>query len=565
MKKLLSSMLALALLACSATGLSAQEAEKAAGDAEIAAKPMFVLSLSGYAELRSDLELLGELAENPELASSLEGVLKMMTRQDEPLAGLDVDRPWGVVMIAGPQGFQPLAFLPVNDASQLLGNLSGVVGEAEEVGDGIKKIESPQAPIFVKEHEGWAFIGQTAETLLNLPDDPASYLAGLEKTYDLALRIYVQNIPEFFRDFAFDRIKDGLEQSLRKNEGESDEQFQIRAGIARAQVAQFIEASKSIDELTVGLSIDGTGKRLILDLTASAVEGSDMARQLAATNDPLSKLAGFIDRQALFSAHANGAVRPEDSAQVEPLVKTLREQLKAGIEDSSDLADEPQTRDVVKGLVDEFADVLEATLKKGHLNFGLAVFGEGPLDVVAGGLVASGADFEKILKDLVELGKEEPDFPEFKLNVEKYKDISFHTAKVVLPSDAGAEARKLFGDEPTVTFGFGKETVFLALGDNGVASIKKILDDSSNPPGKLDPGRFSLKLAPLMRIASQSENGNPLAELAAGIEGDKDHLNITTSLNDGVVRYRIEAEEQVLKFLGQAASRSVQGAGALAP
>ena len=62
-----------------------------------AAKPVAVVTFSGYDELMKDVNFIGSLMNNPQMSQSLEMVLMGMTEQ-KGLVGLDKTKPIGVII-----------------------------------------------------------------------------------------------------------------------------------------------------------------------------------------------------------------------------------------------------------------------------------------------------------------------------------------------------------------------------------------------------------------------------------------------------------------------------------
>ena len=81
-------------------------------------KPLVVASFAGFGELVDDLNFVGEVSDVDDLGTSLEGMLEMFT-QGQGLAGIDRDRPWGLVVSTNGGEFQLLGFLPLNDSRRL--------------------------------------------------------------------------------------------------------------------------------------------------------------------------------------------------------------------------------------------------------------------------------------------------------------------------------------------------------------------------------------------------------------------------------------------------------------
>jgi hypothetical protein len=555
-KKILLSFLALGLLAF---GVPAAKAKDDASDT----KPVIVAAFSGYGELKRDLEYLGTLSGNPDMTKGLEQVLMLYT-QNQGLAGLDPARPWGAsVSITGDGSqFPALAFLPVTDLKQLLDATSALLGEAVEAGDDIYEIKKGASAFFITQKGKWAYIGQQKSALDDVPGDPLKQLRGLDKTYDLAVSIYVQSIPQALRDMAADLIKQGLEARLQQNA--DDEQAELQGQIARRQAEAVVKGINEIDQITLGLNIDGKGSRTFVDIAVTAVEGSDSAKQFAAetTEATGSRFASVLRPDAILSLHLNSPVSDDEEGQAEEVLKTLGEQLGDAIDDEDDLSDDQKEKS--KELVGKLLEQIEETLEEeGRINAGLAVVGTQKLTLALGALVADAKKLEDVVKQFATMAAEDQDLPKPKWNVEKYKSHRFHALSVPLPddddNDNAEKLKQAFGDPLKVSLAFGEKTFYLGLGEAGVDTLKELIDNSAQTPDKLSPLTISLALAPLLKFAA-AQTGNPMAAvMAQGLTPGKDRIKITLEPIDNGVRYRIEAEEGINKLLGAWMGTSLHG------
>ncbi len=551
MKKILLSFLALALVAL---GAPATKAKDDAADT----KPVIVAAFSGYGELKRDLEYLGTLSGNPDIAKNLESLLMVFT-QNQGLAGLDPARPWGAsVSITGDGSqFPAIAFLPVTDLKKLLDATSAMLGEADEAGDDIYQIKKGGNTYFVTQKGKWAYIAQQKSVLDDVPGDPLKPLRGLDKNYDLAVSIYVQSIPQALRDMAADLIKQGLEAKLQQNADDDDEQAELQAQIARRQAESVVKGINEIDQFTVGLNIDRKASRTFIDIAITAVEGSESAKQFAAeaTEPANSRFAGVLRPDAILSLHFNSPVSDQDEEQAEEVLKTVGEQLMDEIDEEDDLNDNQKEKS--KELVNKLLELIEETLEEeGRINAGLAVLGTQRLTLAAGVLVADAKELEDVVKQFATLAAEDADLPKPKWDVEKYKGHRFHALSVPLPDDDDdndnvKKLKQAFGNPLKVSLAFGeKKTAYVALGEAGADTLKELIDSSAVTPEKLSPMTVSLALAPLLKFAS-NQSGNPLAAMMAqGLTAGKDRVKLTLEPIDNGVRYRIEGEEGINKLLG---------------
>ena len=138
--------------------LGAGIANAAPADSSNAAKPLAVFAFSGYNGLKGDVAYVGRLSGNPNLAVGLEVVLQLALK-NQPLAGLDKDRPWGAVLLLDQEKFaqgvrQPeqllsgYAMVPVTDLKTLLQVLEPAVGPSKDAGDGALELKNKKGKPF---------------------------------------------------------------------------------------------------------------------------------------------------------------------------------------------------------------------------------------------------------------------------------------------------------------------------------------------------------------------------------------------------------------------------------
>lgn len=531
------------------------------------AKSVVVVSICGYDELRSDLDFIGKLSDFPELANSMDGLVSMFT-QFQGLAGLDKTKPWGGAALIGPQGFQTLVFLPVNDLKKLLAALGQLVGQPQDVGDGVKQLLVNNNPVFVKQVGNWAFLAPSPDQLANPPADPLKLLGKLPADYDLAVQANIQNVPPPFRQMAIDQIKAGMQAGLERQDGETDAQFETRTKMMQQQLQQLTTAINELETLTLGYATDARGKRAYFDVTMTAVAGSSLSKQVAAATTSSTKFSGFMNDDFVLQALLNSKMDPSEAESTVTMLKSLRSTMLDQIANSDEIKD-PEEKKAVQTLAEESLDVLEATVRTGVQDAGLALVGEGPFTLVVGAGVQGGDRIEKALKKLFELAKKKPDDVEVTWNAAKHKGVTFHTLVADWPedddSDQNAEqVQAFFGDEINLTVGFSKDRIYLAFGEDGIDTIKEIIDASADTSPPKSPITMILSLSPLFAFAAdQDEDNDALANLADALEEtEKDKLRLTGKQVPNGVSYRFEVEEGVLKAIGTSAKAAQQGAAA---
>lgn len=571
MKKLVLPIFALALLA--APALRAAQAE----DATV--KPVAVLAIASYERLMTDIAFIGDLTGNPGLDKNLEGMIQLFT-QGQGLVGLDKKRPLGVTLTTDGLNFQPLIVLPVTDLQQLLGALEGLVGPAEDAGDGMFELDVFNMQVFVKEHNTWAYVSTSTEPLSDLPNDGGKLFDGLEKTYDVAGRLHVQNVPEVFRTMLVDQLRAGVAAGLARQPDESDEAFESRSEAVNAQIDSLTKVINDLEQLTLGLGMDPQGKTAHLDLSFSALAGTETAKQLNQTKPMASSFGGFLVPEAAASGNLTMQLGEADAEQFVAALDAIRTQAMTQIEGDGQLSDN-DSKKLASEMVNEVFDAIEATFRAGKIDVGATLeLDEESMALVVGAHVADPGSLEEALKKYAKLAAGEPGFPEIKFDAAKHAGIRFHSASIDVPGDR--KIAKVFGDTLDVSVGIGADTVYLALGTDSLAMAKKLIDGSKSQADKpIPPFQLNVKLEPIFQfIAAMSDgngNGNgdddeededggidfeSLAESLSKAPAGKDHVRLEYMPQPGGGTIRLSAEEGVLMLLG-AVLQNAQASGAI--
>ncbi len=516
-----------------------------------AQKPVAVVAIESIDQLFKDVDYLAEAAGQADATMMAKGMAGPF------MEGLDKSRPIGAVVSTDGAEFRVVVFVPVTDLDKVLQPLAAMLGPSEDAGDGVLKIAGGQA--FVKEAGGWAFIAQQPDHLSDLPADPKALLDGLDQKYALAVRGYVQNVPEGLRTMAMGFIKQGMAPGMQRQPGEDEAMFAFRKRMANLQLEQLEMVTKETDQMTIGWAVDTQAQETYLDVEVTAVPGTKMAEQMAQGAEATSGFAGFVSDDAAVVIHAVSKISPSDQEQLTGMIKTLRANTAKAIEEE-DLGAEGEQ--AAKDIVSNFFDVLDATVKGGKMDLGAALMLEGKSLFFGAGLqVADGAKVEDGLRKLAELAKDEPDFPGVNFDADTHAGVSFHTIAVPVPEDE-AEAHAMFGETLNIVIGTSDSAAYFAAGTNAAATLKKIIDDSAGKAAaKMPPAQMVVSLTPIFQFATQFQpDMAPLAVMLEGTDG-KDHVTMSQTPIQNGVRMKIGVEEGVLKLIGTAATMFGGGGG----
>ncbi len=559
MKQLLLSMLAVALVTGSAVRSAAKD-DAPAQDTGV--KPVAVLTIASYERLMSDVAFVGNLAGSPDLDKNLEGMIQLFT-QGQGLNGLDKKRPLGVTLTTDGMQFQPLLVLPVTDLKALLEALAGLVGEAQDAGNGVFELNVFNQKVFVTQKNGWAFVGQTQESLAAAPKDPTQLFGGLEKSYDIAARLYVQNIPEVYRSMLIDQLRMGVEAGLSRQSDESDEAYAARQKMVETQIQALAKAINDVDQLTLGVALDTKAKSAHVDLAIAVVADSDSARQIAQVQNSTSDFAGFLVPDAAASLNLSAKIAKTESDQLVSGLKALREHALKQLEANDKLTDE-SSKKLAKEMVAQVFDAIQATIESGKVDAGATLsLSDKAMALVVGAHVADPKPLEDALKKFAKLAEKEPNFPGIKFDAAQHDGVRFHTTSIPVP--ASEQISKVLGEKLDVAVGIGAKSVYLAVGTDSLSMCKKLIDKSkAEATRQVPPFQLNVSLAPIFQFAAAMHDEPTVAAMAkdlAAAQG-KDHVSLVVTPEPNAIKIRLSAEEGVLQLLGTA-FRNAQAAGGI--
>lgn len=512
-------------------------------------KPVVVVSISGVDELMGDIDYLTKSAGVEDYGNLFKLLAAPYT------VGIDKSKPWGMIVQMNEDGQpQTMGFVPVKDLDVVFAALKEQIGEPRDAGDGVFELTDP-APMYIKAKDGFAYISNESKYLKKLPDDPVALLDGLNKKYDIAVRAFVQNVPEGQREWAVEQIRDQQELALEnqlRNLDEDDAEYKLAKRLSETQVQRLEDMINDSDEITVGWTTDGMAKETYVDFAMTAKAGTPTAKRMKLLQGNESSFGGMALDDAAMTMSITARMDDGDVAQLTALMDTVKTKAFEEIENDGNL-DTDAKREKAKKVVAGLLDTLSKTAESGKLDGGAAlVLKPQSMSFVAGGAVAQPKALEDALRNLVDLAKDEPDFPKVKFNAEKHGGVTFHTMSVPIPE--GEDARKVLGENLDVVVGIGKKAAYLSVGTDASEMLKMVIDGSKMKVQDVSPMQMTIALTPIFKFAASVED-NPVLELITTTleeSGGKDHMSLKTTPSENGVTYRLTVEEGILQAIGQA-------------
>ncbi len=526
---------------------------------ETATKPVLVVSFSGYDAIKQDVGLIGKLGGNPDMAQGLEGILIMAT-DGAGVEGLDKTRPWGMIIETDDSGssFPGSMFVPVEkmtDMGPLLEALGFTIGEE---GDGVYSLSHSNMPerLYAQEKGGWAFVTRNPDELKSVPADPEKLLGELPKKYDLAVKVLVENIPQSLKKQGIENIQMGAEIGMQQQPGESDEDFALRKKVGMQGIQQILKLIDDMKDLTVALAIDDQTETIYLDLEVTAKPDSETAKDFALVKKGPSAFSGFMMDEAAIAMQVMGTLSESDKQQQLNMLKSVEKNMGDALEEESLSAEQ---RETAKRLAGRLFEIATKAIEEGKQDFAMsAVLDPSGMTMVAGAYLPNAKDLESALGELIEVAKkEEPKVADaLTVDAATVGGVTLHKVEMPIPDDAdnAQMLRQLLGPTVTAWAGFTLDSVYLAVGRDAEAMLKKAIEQSAADASKeVLPFRMTLssaKLAAFIAAVAEEDQVKGPAMMAAMVlsqAGSDDHLVITGEPVENGTKVRIELEKGIIK------------------
>lgn len=528
------------------------------------AKPVAVVAFAGYDELMKDLNFIGELGDQKGASDMIDQFVQMFT-QGKGLAGFDKTKPIGAIIQTDGQMPSGAICLPVSDVNALLDVAKGFGVTVTDMGDGVSQIKAPQgAGAFMKTTGSWAMLSMAPTMFEGLPEDPGAAFTALTKDYDVAVKLLMKNLPESYRQQAIDAMTQGG-QARRQNE--SDEEYAARQKMFEAQMAEMKEYFNDLDELTVGIKVDGEKKNALFDFAYTALPGTKLAKEIAANSNVKTDFAGFSKPEAAMNLSFASAGNSPDVAQIKQAMETALAKGTAAIEKTDKIKDDA-SKAKAKEALEDFLGAVQATLEGGVTDGGASLeLGDKSFTIVAGVYVADTAKVLDGIKKYAEV--ESTELPKVELDAETVGDVKFHNITYKIKAD-DEKAKELLTKNGEMIVGVGKKAVYFAMGSDPVAAVKAAIAASAKSPKKaILPFEMTVGLTQALEFAKSvaDEDKKPLIEnLSDAVSAsatDSDHIRMVGEPIKNGIRMRLELQEGVLRAIGKGASQArMQGAGA---
>ena len=525
-------------------------------------KPAAVISIANLDDSLADIDYLAD-------ASGF-GQLKFMiqTQITHFLKGVDSTRPSGVLLYMDEGSEQPsaLGFVPVEELDDLLDTLAGFA-EVDEGDDYTTIITDDDNEILIKQVGNHAFITDKAEMFKRIPDaPPASLLGDLPTRFNVAARVFGQQVPKSLRDKAISTIRDAYEQQLEELESaeENSPQAQLQQKSYEMNMKQIEDLVQETEQLAFGIAIDEETKTLSSEIEIVGTENSTLAKKAGANMNPeKSRFTGFQLPGAAFTAISRINVIQEEIDQFTQFSETGVDAILKALNEEADLTE--QEMGAIEKACDDLSAALLETMKEGVADAGLVVdTAKGNVNLATGFYVTNPKKFEQVAKDLAaEFEGKLAKLGTVKLNSGSHKDVTFHTFSMDTPKES-EELLNAVGDQIRVVIGIGQQATYIGMGSSPTEILTRAIDGSGaqdDSPATL--GLYNLYIAPIMDFAAsiQPDDFGMLQKMADTLaEGGRDKLTYEMKPIKNGFSVRGDLQDGVLELIQVATEALAQPA-----
>ena len=460
-------------------------------------KVLAVAACDSYGDLKKQLTWLGTQIDTPGLAGLVEGALLVAT-QGKGLAGLDVQRPLGVVVTTDGTDVAVHGYVPVKNLDTLLASLQSVTGPVERSGN-TRGITLPNGiPLEIIEDNGWAIIGipGTGKGV----DDPAAITKPLTQDFSVGIQAFPSRLPESLRK----QLEAALNQAAK---GAAAQGQPIDPDTFTAALEHLHDTESHV----LGLTIDGVQNRVFLEDRSVMVDGSEAATTMAGLGNATLTVAS--------PASADGKPAAIRGYVAQKIPVAWRPRILTAIDKALPTDDDSLT----KMLVNLLREVFSAMLSAGAIEVAMTVDTsaankEKPVPPFTTGLrVKDGMALEQRVKQLLEKKSSLPAEVGVTFNSGKVGAANLHTIAIDLTGDAAEQ----LGPSLDITLAVTPEYVFVLAGGEPKQRLEEMLktngvvDPDSKPVAALQVAMDRMLAYAVQQGMADEQGGESLLAAAA--------------------------------------------------
>lgn len=519
----------------------------------VTTEPVAIVTLGSINQLTQDLNYISGAIGQPQLGFTFAMMAGSFTQ------GIDTNKPIGVIVPLVDGAFEPIALIPANDIKTVLKTLEAQTGPADELDDGTLVIAIGANTIFIRQVGPWAILASNRAVLDQAPADPGSLLTEMGGKYDIAVKLDIQQVPASFRDALIGQLRQGFEQAMARQGGEDGDDAAKMAGQQLDQLEQVISQT---DDFMFGFDIDSTNRRIVIDGSFTALPGSDLARLYGGQQPIPSAYSMVIRDDAAMYLHSASSIGPDTIEQARNSIDQALAMLPQALAQVDELSESDKSE--VSEMINRIVDLVVESYSEGKSDIGaLLLADDNDMQFVLGTFISDGDKAAQIVKDIAAKIKDRGDAPRFEFDRDTYKGVTLHLVEADVP-EGEDEVRKVFGEKVRLHIGTAEKALYVALGDNSLPLMMKMVDQAATPTPPAPGGNLAtieVNLMPILKFAKSIENNDAISSMldALARADDPGQFKITTTAIPNGQTSRFIVGDGLIKAIG-AAVREAQAA-----
>jgi hypothetical protein len=509
-----------------------------------------VISVSSYDKLMEHATVVGEMVGFPNAQQMIQLQLMQFTG-GKPLVGLDETKPIVVDIKLGQAEPYWVACLPITNFGKLLDSMPPPLAETEDAGDGILLLKAAEGPMYAKSADGWTYLTEQKDHLATVPKDPVSLAGDLPRKYIIAARANMQNVPKEKRS-EFIGFLELMSQLQLAGAAEAGVDMEAQQAMMKENITRLSQWVDETEDVTFGIGINAEAKNIHLDFSTTALADTQTAKSYTRFQKGKSAHAGFlhVDAAVAGAVHLTGKPAEEELKYIDTQEKVSQKQMLQEIDQADDLSDDQKA--VVKESAGKLLNVMFDTMRSNSFQAGFAMMLNKKSSIVMGAKVSDGDAVESALKPIVEMASKQAGIPGPDWEAENHAFHRIHTWKnIPVPEDEDAVLSSMLGDRLEVAIGVNAESIYLAMGGNGIDDLKKVIDASSKASSEItESAEAVIHLGPMMQFAVEVDEQNGAMYLPiAGMLQDKDAIRYGIQQIPSGIRARVTMEQNILRAM----------------
>jgi len=518
--------------------------------AQSAPEPAVVISMAPLGEQLGDIKHLVDASGFGNMNFIIQSQVKYYT------GGIDRENPSGAYLYFEGEDPKPkwLGMVAVDDADKVLDQVANFA-DVDEGDDFITITPDSGVEFLIKESDGYFLISDDAAMFEMAPANPSEELTAATTDQNMTIRVFGQRVPQELRDKGIELITAGFTAQM-------EEMEQMDEAMVEAQLAQLEGFINETDEITLSYKIDKEAKLLTSQFSMTALAGSDLANRIAVINPPgVSAFTGFLNDKSALDFNLRYQLHENDVKLYVNLLDNMRQQMIDEIDADGEFTDEELAtiESASTNIADSFKTTLEGKVMDGG---GVLMMDEKSCNFVMGSSMADTDKLEEAVKSLVDLAEAKSEgVLEAKLNSGTYDDITLHSLVISIPDDE-EEARKIFGSQVEMIIGVAPEKVYIGIGGDPLTALTDAIERSKQPKAS-EYGQmvYNIRVAPILRFASEAAGEEALADMASTLEGEKTGRITAWSkpIKNGI-ETKFEVQDGILALIKEGFDAYQQGA-----